>query len=319
MKRDDLDRHGQRLLRRLLPPLRRALPLTLPGKRIYVLPTGMGLFYAGLVLAMTLGGLNYSNNPALLLALLLAGVGLASVVAAHLQLSGLTLQQVQAAAVPAGQPLSVQLELHSDDGRPRHGLQLQFDDAPMALATQADSGLSAVCLLPTQRRGLMALPALSISTIQPLGLVKAMCRLQPPVQLLVHPAAEVQGPALPAPPAADGQRPHHLGDDHQLRDYRPGDPPSQIAWKLSARRQGLLVRQPSGGNRAPLLLDWHQLAPLGGEARIARLTHWVQLAHQQQRRYTLQLPDTAQIGPASGHDHLQACLRALALLPHHDH
>ena len=56
---------------------------------MYVLPTRFGLFYLLLVLTMGLGALNYNNNPARLLCLLLVGAVLASLVAAHLQLSGL--------------------------------------------------------------------------------------------------------------------------------------------------------------------------------------------------------------------------------------
>ena len=54
-----------------------ALPARFDRRRVYVLPTRFGLFYAVLLLAMLLGALNYNNNPALLLGLLLAGAGLA--------------------------------------------------------------------------------------------------------------------------------------------------------------------------------------------------------------------------------------------------
>ena len=60
------------------------LPMQLNRRRIYVLPTGFGLFLAALLAVMLLGALNYNNNPALLLALLLATTGLASLMAAHL-------------------------------------------------------------------------------------------------------------------------------------------------------------------------------------------------------------------------------------------
>ena len=46
-----------------------ALPVTLDRHRIYVLPTGFGLFLGTLLAVMLLGALNYNNNPALLLAL----------------------------------------------------------------------------------------------------------------------------------------------------------------------------------------------------------------------------------------------------------
>ena len=57
--------------------------------RIYVLPTGFGLFLAAMLTTMLVGGLNYNNNPALLLVFLLAGVAHNSLVHAHLILSGM--------------------------------------------------------------------------------------------------------------------------------------------------------------------------------------------------------------------------------------
>ena len=47
------------------------LPARLDRRRIYVLPTRFGLFYGAALLTMLLGALNYNNNPALLLGLLL--------------------------------------------------------------------------------------------------------------------------------------------------------------------------------------------------------------------------------------------------------
>lgn len=310
-----LQQHARRWLRRLIPARRRALPCVIENRRIYVLPTGLGLFLAVLVLMMTLGALNYANNPALLLALLVAGAGLASALAAHLQLSGLVVSAVHAAPVAAGQPLQVQIQLEQTTGRARDGLQLHFDDAPPATVTMAPAGLQATCTLPTQRRGLLPLPPLSLSTTQPLGLVLAFSRLLPHAQCLVHPCAEPNGPPLPIPPAPAGNRSSHLGEDEQLRDYRAGDSRARIAWKASAHRQGLLVRQPTSGGPAPVSLDWQQLGSLGHEARISRLTHWVQLAAHSGVPWQLQLPGQAALGPGSGHDHLQACLRALALMP----
>ena len=55
-----------------------SLPVRLDRRRVYVLPTRFGLFYGVLLAAMLLGALNYNNNPALLLGLLLAGTGSAS-------------------------------------------------------------------------------------------------------------------------------------------------------------------------------------------------------------------------------------------------
>ena len=44
-----------------------ALPARFDRRRIYVLPTKFGLFFAALLATMGVGALNYNNNPALLL------------------------------------------------------------------------------------------------------------------------------------------------------------------------------------------------------------------------------------------------------------
>ena len=59
------------------PRATEALPIRIDRRRVYVLPTRFGLFYLLLVLTMGLGALNYNNNPALLLCLLLVGAALA--------------------------------------------------------------------------------------------------------------------------------------------------------------------------------------------------------------------------------------------------
>lgn len=311
-----IGQHLQQAWRRLNRPRRQPLPCAVDNRRIYVLPTPAGLFFATLVLAMSLGALNYGNNPALLLALLLAGAGLASALAAHLQLSGLVVAGLHAPPVQAGSPLQVQVLLQQQAVRTRAGLQLQFDDSPASTAEANEAGqLQATCALASTRRGLLTLPPLSISTVQPLGLVRAWTRLHPYSQCLVHPLSEHHGPALPPPANPAGHRPHAEGSDEQLRDYRPGDSRARIAWKASAHRQGLLVRQPTSGGPAPLSLDWQQMPGLSHETRISRLAHWVNLAAREQRCWSLQLPGQAPLGPANGHDHLLACLRALALMP----
>ena len=85
------------------------LPVRLQRNRIYVLPTMTGLFFGLLLGTMGLGALNFNNNPALLLALLLAGAAQASLIAAHMQLSGVVIDTVAADPVPAGEPLRLRI------------------------------------------------------------------------------------------------------------------------------------------------------------------------------------------------------------------
>ena len=66
------------------------LPVRFDRRRTYVLPTAFGLFFLVLLLTMGVGALNYNNNPALLLALVLAGTALASLTSSSASGSPLT-------------------------------------------------------------------------------------------------------------------------------------------------------------------------------------------------------------------------------------
>lgn len=294
------------------------LPQRLDRRRIYVLPTRFGLFVAAVLAAMLLGALNYNNNPALLLALLLAGAGVASAISAHLTLSGLSLDAVSAEPVAAGQLLRVRVALSQREQRGRPGLQLDHGDAHSWTAVPAGGRVDAELELPTTQRGWLDLDRIRLSTTQPLGLVRAWSWFWPDQPLLVYPHAETQGPGLPE----QGSDPLHSRMDaageelHQLRPYRAGDPRRSIAWKHSARRDTLLVREYEKPAGIEVMLDWRQLHGLGTEQRIARLARWVDLAEREGRRYTLKLPGQPAIGPAQGASHHHLCLRALALLPH---
>jgi len=296
-----------------------ALPIELHRGRIYVLPTRFGLFFGAALFAMGLGALNYNNNPALLLMLLLAGAAQTSLLSAHLQLSGLRFVAAGADPVTAGMPIVLRVHARAATrGRQRRGLRVDCKDGAGVLSLVEGVG-DAEIALPTLRRGWFDVPRLRVSTTRPLGLVRAWSWIWPEQPLLVYPAPEPDGPPLP-----DGNgetaaaRLHPLGDDvHHLRAYRRGDPPRTIAWKPTARHGNLMVREYERPQSADIVLDYGTLYGLDSEARIRRLARWVDEAERDARRYRLLVPGHPPIGPAHGPVHRHACLRALALLPGH--
>jgi uncharacterized protein (DUF58 family) len=289
------------------------LPARIHRGRVYVLPSGFGLFFGAVVGAMLLGALNYNNNPALLLAFVLAAAIHNSLVRAHLTISGIVLEALHAEPVHAGTPLRLRCVLQSHDQRRRPGLQLQGGPAFELLPQQRQEA----CLeIPTRQRGWLAAPRMKLATRHPLGMAVAWCWFWPERALLVYPAAEAAAPPLPLD-SGEGQRMRRDpmgGELHHLRDYRPGDPLRQIAWKSSARNERLLVREYESGGGSEINLDWAQLGALPVETRIRRLTRWVLDAEHGGLRYRLRLPGQ-ELGPGHGPEHRHACLRALALLP----
>lgn len=292
------------------------LPARFDRRRTYVLPTVFGLFFLVLLLTMGVGALNYNNNPALLLCLVLTGTALASLVGAHLQLSGLVVQAVNAEPVAAGRPLLLRVHVRADPRRPRRGLLVTAGGEAATLSLDRGAGEAAL-ELQTRRRGWYRLDRIRIATTRPLGLARAWAWVWPQSPLLVYPAPEPDGPPLPVGAGDNAQaRMHPSGDDvHHLRAWRRGDSVRAIAWKPSARRDTLVVREYEEPQGADVVLDWDALRGLDTEARIQRLARWVDEAERDQRRYRLVLPGQPPLGPAGGAPHRHACLRALALLP----
>ncbi|HLT45534.1 MAG TPA: DUF58 domain-containing protein [Luteimonas sp.] len=293
-----------------------ALPVRFDRHRIYVLPTGFGAFFTMLLLTMGLGALNYNNNPALLLCLMLAGAAIASLLQAQLQLGGLEVHAIGAEPVAAGTPLQLRVHVRAAPGRVRRGLRVDCAGSRAVLSLDEGAG-EAVLALPTRRRGWLDPGRVRISTTRPLGLARAWGYAWADSPLLVYPAPEPAGPPLPEG-RGEGQRTrlHPAGDDvHHLREWRQGDSRRAVAWKASARRDALLVREFEQPLGSEVVLDWRTLSALDHEGRIRRLARWVDEAERGTRRYSLRLPGQPAIGPGTGPAHRHACLRALALLP----
>jgi uncharacterized protein (DUF58 family) len=295
-----------------------ALPVTLTRRRIYVIPTRFGLFFGGLLAAMTIGALNYNNNPALMLCFLLASAAHTSLLRAYLGLRGLKLEQIGADPVHAGQTQTLRLLFTSVEPRLRNGLELRQGELRSGFALAAQERAEARLERAAPKRGWHPIGKIEISTRQPLGLFVTWSWINPQQSVLVYPAIEAQAPPLPGR-GERGQPQRRRGLDeepHSLRDYRGGDPLRIVAWKRSAQAGRLMVREYETPAGADVLLDWRdrELMSLDSEARIRRLARWVLDAERENLRSTLWLP-SGRIGPSSGAPHVHACLRELALMP----
>src|SRR5688572_13023828 len=152
---DAVERFGDRMARLALvrPKQPEPLPVLISRRRIYVLPTGFGLFLGLMLATMLVGGLNYNNNPALLLVFLLAGVANNSLVQAHLLLSGIRLRTLHADPVFAGEPMALKLRLDANGGRDRRGLELLCDGQQADFDLPAGEEPEVVLAIATHRRG----------------------------------------------------------------------------------------------------------------------------------------------------------------------
>lgn len=306
----------QALQRFVRPRAIEPLPIRLHRRRIYVLPTPYGLFFALLLVAMTVGALNYNNNPALILCFLLLSLMLSCLLRGYLNLSGVQLEAIDAAPVHAGQMQRLRLRFRSARRRHCEGLILQRDGHRAVFELRDGLPSEVEMVRTTQRRGRAPVGRFKLFSQQPLGLFEVWSWLHPDASPLVWPALEKDPPQPPDAGGLEHARPQPgMGDEAvTLRDYRRGDPMRQVAWKHSARAQHLLVREyeEPGGSRQEF--SWDALAPLHSDARARRLARWLADAERQAQITTLHMPD-ARIGPGQGPSHLHACFKALALAP----
>ncbi|HKC13007.1 MAG TPA: DUF58 domain-containing protein, partial [Vicinamibacteria bacterium] len=116
-----------------------------------------------------------------------------------------------------------------------------------------------------RRRGEHLAGPLTVRVLGPWGLAWSQRNLLPPEQRRVYPQTRWEGRVGRLLALAHrrelGQAPlriHGSGTElYALREYRPGDPPTRIQWKASARHERLLSREDTWerGTRLVILLD----------------------------------------------------------------
>lgn len=182
----------------------------------------------------------------------------------------------------------------------RSGLgQVRIADRPPALGTvdrpAAYSGrLPAGSMLLYRGRfraeapGIARFEGAALEVLDGAGLFSRRLFIPSPAEIVVLPAATEAGDSarlvkrlhfLPGQGIHRHRRPGSGVDLLDLRDYVPGDPPKTIAWKLSARRETLIVKQYESDVpvRCSLIVDATDSVRLGPLGR-TELGRWVELA-----------------------------------------
>lgn len=295
-----------------------APPVTLVQRRIFILPTKTGYFFAFVLLLLLVASINYSLSLGYMLTFLLAGLGGIGMLHTWSNLAQISISPGKVEAVHAGETAIFAL-VFANPTMPRFSLGLKRAGFGGGAPVYGDVAASrhAILRLPVlaERRGYVRCGRLEVFTEYPLGLFHAWSYVDFGLHGLVYPKPDPGAGALPFDfhAAGEGNLPVKGDEEFQsLRAYKPGDTPRQIAWKALAREQGLLVKEFGATASADLWLDFDQLAGLSTEQRLQRLTWWVLEAERQQVPYGLKLPGRA-LPPMAGQHHRDRCLEALAL------
>ncbi|MBV6320032.1 DUF58 domain-containing protein [Duganella violaceipulchra] len=297
--------------------------VTLTMRRVFIVPTRPGLAFAGLLLLMLIGSLNYNLGLGFALTFFAGACAVADMVQTASNLARLQLSPGRAQPVFAGEEAQFELQLHNRGKRDRYAVWLGFqaDGEPRQVTDILAGGASTVRLsAATTERGWLEAPRIRLVTRFPLGLFRAWSYWRPALKALVYPAPEYPAQPLPSSGAAseDGHGTVGLDNFAGIRSYQPGDPMRHLAWRQIARHDPalggqLVTKHFDGGAVAELCLDFAELPlQMALELKLSRMARWVLEAERRALPYSFRLAQH-EYGPALGDAHQAACLRALAL------
>jgi uncharacterized protein (DUF58 family) len=292
--------------------------ITLGHRRVYIVPTRLGVMFSITLVIMLIGSINYVLSLGYMLTFLLAGMAIAGMVHTVRNLARLTIVTGRAEPVFAGESAQFRLFLENPAPWERPAIMVRHEDSGAQTVTNvpASAGVEVVLPVPATHRGWFPLTRVSLETRYPLGLFRAWSNIHPDHQCLVYPRPD-KAPLPPSSPdsgTGSRQAVAQGTDDYSgLRAYQPADSPRHVAWKQVAHSDTMLTKQFTGDASAELWLDWSLLpAALDTEAKLSRLTGWVLAAEDAGLRYGLRIPGT-ELATGHGDTHRAACLTALAL------
>ncbi|MCQ4256454.1 DUF58 domain-containing protein [Stutzerimonas stutzeri] len=310
---------------RLLPRLRdrwllKRIPpgpsVRLDQRRIFIMPTAVGMSFVIALILMLIAAINYENSLAFALTFLLGSVFVVAILHTWRNLAGLELQAGGSDAVFLGEQARLRVRLESRGrlyqavsvGWPRSGLQQV--DVPAGGTCEVELSL------PTDRRGWLRPGRLRVESRFPLGILVAWSWIDLQLATLVYPQpleGDLAKTGGHVEQEDDGVRAHGIGiDDYQgLRPWQPGDSRKRLNWKAYSRGQGLLVKDFSALAGEDPLLDFDALDG-DTESRLSVLCHWVVELSAHQQPFALSLAGTT-FDAGAGVEHRGRCLRALAL------
>jgi uncharacterized protein (DUF58 family) len=293
---------------------RDSLPLRIHRRRLYILPTRVGLMLALMLVAMLIAGLNYNSNLGLAFAFLVASIALVTMHHCNRNLLGLQVDVTQEADAFAGGEATFDFVLRNDSNIERRDVEIRCSGASAMRSVAARVVEPVPVSVQLPRRGCIQIPQFELRTRHPFGWFHAWTYVQTPLIVYVAPAPQGTRELPPGGGAGSVTRSDARGDEDfaGLRAYSPGVPLKHMAWKVLARGGEPAVRSYAGAAAQPEWLEWSALEGLDTESRLSQLCAWVLQSEAAQRVFGLRIPGR-EILPARGAAHRFACLRALAM------
>jgi uncharacterized protein (DUF58 family) len=293
-----------------------AFAATLLSRRIYILPTPVGLIFALMSFTMLLGSMNYNNNLSFVLTFLLTSLGFVAMHQCQRNLVGLEISFAGVDAVFAGQAAEFRIAITNHSKNRRPNLQIYVGNIGSRI-DDLEPGESRVFHLevPTHQRGHIRLERFGVRSAFPFELFHAWAWLHMDLRGLVYPKPAKTAPNPPQTQSAHGHRQHDARGEEDfagLRKFQSGDSPRHVAWKAYARSGDLLSKQFAGADTSSQWFDFELIRSNDIEDRLSILTRWIVDADSTRQDFGLRLPGI-EFPPAHGEAHRHQCLEALAL------
>lgn len=308
--REWLKKRTQAWQNKRLPPVKQ---IRLTQRQIFIFLSKEGGLFVLMMVAIFVAGVNYANNLILGLCFFLGSVLVIVVHHTFNNLSGLLLEAVDASDSEAGSFTHYRIRITPHGRHIPHQIQLEWDGQTRVLE-QIDRSTLIVFQLATQTRGRFLPPRLNISTVYPLGILRAWTyvRFSEPAWVSPQPIEGILQGQRVMSGEEDEAATRVAGQDEfdDLRAFIEGESLAHVSWGHLARGQGVLTKRFSDACGREQLLDYDAMSG-GHELRLSQLAYWVKRLTEEQVAFEVKVREQS-VPLGVGFAHQTAALRFLA-------
>lgn len=295
---------------RRLPPVKQ---IRLTQRQIFIFLSKEGGLFVLVMAAIFVAGVNYANNLILGLCFFLGSILIIVIHHTFNNLSGLLLEAVDASDSEAGTFTHYRIRITPHGRHVPHQIQLEWDGQTRVIP-QIDRPTLIAFQLATPTRGRFLPPRLGVSTVYPLGILRAWTYVRlsepawvspVPIEGILHAQRVMAGDDDEAETRVAGQ-----DEFDDLRTFIAGESLAHVSWGHMARGQGILTKRFSDACGREQLLDYDAMSG-GHELRLSQLAYWVKRLTLEQVAFELKVREQS-IPVGIGVGHQTAALRFLA-------
>ena len=297
-------------------------------RQLYILPTKAGWIFAILVFILFLASIKFSHQATFLLTFLLCGFGIISSLHTQKNINGITISLKDSPAIFANEKTEFICRLNNSTNIKRHNIWLLCGDQHYCVDIESNNTIKQNIQLEAKQRGIFEIPAVSITSHFPLGILFGWSRkFQSGAKCMVYPAPK---DLLPLPDTTliqyeEGQEQIITTNGIQkngeqissLKPYQIGDRLRDIHWPSLAKSNQLVSKEYDNNTEYKCIFSWQQVSSLNTEDKLSQLTYWLLDAEKKQTSYQLSIPGFESLHD-HGDQHLKECLEKLALWDKND-